>query len=63
MLANFPSSPKKQLNTSVGEESLAGAVKAVAERVSSEIDPATDLHATAEYRRSITRGLDRPIAD
>lgn len=34
------------------------AFEAVAEAVvSSEIDPATDLHATADYRRFITRGL------
>lgn len=42
----------------VGHEFSADLVKTLAEEiVKSEIDPATDLHATAEYRRRITRAL------
>lgn len=42
----------------IGNEFSLDAVKTLAEEVAkSEIDPATDLHATEEYRRSITRAL------
>ena len=42
----------------VGHEFSPDLVKTLAEEiVKSEIDPATDLHATAEYRRRITRAL------
>ncbi|MEI8131230.1 MAG: xanthine dehydrogenase family protein subunit M [Leptolinea sp.] len=42
----------------VGQEPTAEAFKAVAEAaVASEIDPATDLHATADYRRNLIRVL------
>jgi len=42
----------------IGNVPTKEAIEEVAEAVaSSEIDPATDLHATADYRRSITRVL------
>jgi CO/xanthine dehydrogenase FAD-binding subunit len=42
----------------VGQEPTSEAFKAVADAVaSSEIDPATDLHATADYRRNLIRVL------
>jgi carbon-monoxide dehydrogenase medium subunit/6-hydroxypseudooxynicotine dehydrogenase subunit alpha len=42
----------------VGNKPTKEAIEAVAEEAAaSEIDPATDLHGTAEYRRSITRVL------
>ena len=42
----------------IGQEPSAEAIKAVAEAAaSSEIDPATDLHATADYRRNLIRVL------
>ena len=42
----------------IGKEFSLDAVKTVADEVvKSEIDPANDLHATADYRRSITRAL------
>ncbi len=42
----------------VGNKPTTEAIEAVAEEAAaSEIDPATDLHGTAEYRRSITRVL------
>jgi CO/xanthine dehydrogenase FAD-binding subunit len=42
----------------VGQEPSTEVFKAVAEAAaSSEIDPATDLHATADYRRNLIRVL------
>ena len=42
----------------IGQEPTVEAIKAVAEAAaSSEIDPATDLHATADYRRNLIRVL------
>jgi aerobic carbon-monoxide dehydrogenase medium subunit len=42
----------------IGQEPTAEAIKAVVEAAaSSEIDPATDLHATADYRRNLIRIL------
>jgi CO/xanthine dehydrogenase FAD-binding subunit len=42
----------------IGKAPTREAIEEVAEVVSNEeIDPATDLHATADYRRSITRVL------
>ena len=42
----------------VGHEPTAEAIKAVAEAAArSEIDPVTDLHATADYRRNLIRVL------
>lgn len=42
----------------IGNKPTKEAIEAVAEAaVSEEIDPATDLHASADYRRSITRVL------
>ncbi len=42
----------------IGNVPTKEAIEEVAEAVaSSEIDPATDLHSTADYRRSITRVL------
>lgn len=42
----------------IGNKPSKEAIEAVAEAAAtSEIDPATDLHATADYRRSITRTL------
>ena len=54
----IPVLSKKAGEILIGNESSLDAVKTVAEVVvKSEIDPATDLHATADYRRSITRAL------
>jgi carbon-monoxide dehydrogenase medium subunit len=42
----------------IGQEPSTEAIKAVAEATAStEIDPATDLHATADYRRNLIRVL------
>jgi len=41
----------------VGNDPSQEAFKAVAEAAQSEIDPATDLHGTAEYRRNLVRVL------
>lgn len=49
---------QKAVEILVGEKPTAEALKAVAEAAStSEIDPATDLHATADYRRTLIRVL------
>jgi CO/xanthine dehydrogenase FAD-binding subunit len=42
----------------IGQEPTAAALKAVAEvAATTEIDPATDIHATADYRRNLIRVL------
>jgi CO/xanthine dehydrogenase FAD-binding subunit len=42
----------------IGQEPTAAALKAVAEAAATtEIDPATDIHATADYRRNLIRVL------
>jgi carbon-monoxide dehydrogenase medium subunit len=57
-VGEMPILSKKAVDILVGHEASQDAFKEVAEAVaSSEIDPATDLHATADYRRSITRVL------
>lgn len=49
---------QKAVEILVGEKPTAETLKAVAEAAStSEIDPATDLHATADYRRTLIRVL------
>jgi carbon-monoxide dehydrogenase medium subunit len=49
---------QKAVEILVGEKPTAEALKAVAEAAAtSEIDPATDLHATADYRRTLIRVL------
>jgi len=54
----MPVLSKKAGEILIGKEYALDAVKTVAEEVvKSEIDPATDLHATADYRRSITKVL------
>ena len=68
-VGELPILSKKASEILVGQEPSASAIEAVAEAaVKSEIDPATDLHATAEYRknlvgvlvnRSLTEAFDR----
>lgn len=49
---------QKALEILVGQKPTEEALKAVAETcATSEIDPATDLHATADYRRTLIRAL------
>jgi carbon-monoxide dehydrogenase medium subunit len=49
---------QKALEILVGQKPTEEALKAVAETcATSEIDPATDLHATADYRRNLIRAL------
>jgi CO/xanthine dehydrogenase FAD-binding subunit len=57
-VAETPVLSKKAVEILRGNESSKGAIEATAEAiVSSEIDPATDVHATADYRRFITHSL------
>lgn len=56
-VAELPILSQKAVEILVGNEPTREAIEAVAEAVQSEIDPATDLHATEDYRRSITRVL------
>lgn len=57
-VGELPILSAKAVEILVGNEPSKEAIEAVAEAgASSEIDPATDLHATADYRRSITRVL------
>ncbi len=59
---------QKAVEILVGQKPSEEALKAVAEAcATSEIDPATDLHATADYRRTliralVVRSLDQSIA-
>jgi CO/xanthine dehydrogenase FAD-binding subunit len=67
-VGEVPILSQKAVEMMVGEKPTAEILKAVAEAVAtSEIDPATDLHATADYRRSlirvlVTRSLAQSIA-
>ena len=57
-LGEMPTLSQKASKVLVGNEFSPDLVKTVASEIAySEIDPATDLHATADYRRSITRAL------
>ncbi len=56
-VGEIPILSNKAVEILVGNEPTKEVIEAVAEAADSEIDPATDLHATAEYRRSITRVL------
>lgn len=57
-LGEVPLLSGKAAEILVGNKGTAAEIEAVADAVvSSEIDPATDLHATADYRRAITRTL------
>lgn len=57
-VGEVPILSQKAVELMVGQKPTAEVLKAVAEAAaSSEIDPATDLHATADYRRSLIRVL------
>ena len=57
-VAEVPILSQKAAEILVGNKPTKEAIEAVAEAaVQDEIDPATDLHASADYRRSITRVL------
>jgi carbon-monoxide dehydrogenase medium subunit len=57
-VGEVPILSQKAVEMMVGEKPTADVLKAVAEAVAtSEIDPATDLHATADYRRTLIRVL------
>ncbi len=57
-VAELPILSQKAAEILVGNKPTKEAIEAVAEAaVQDEIDPATDLHASADYRRSITRVL------
>ncbi len=57
-VAEVPILSQKAAEILVGNKPTKEAIEAVAEAaVQAEIDPATDLHASADYRRSITRVL------
>jgi carbon-monoxide dehydrogenase medium subunit len=57
-VGEVPILSQKAVEIMVGEKPTADVLKAVAEAVAtSEIDPATDLHATADYRRTLIRVL------
>ena len=57
-VAEVPILSQKAGEILIGNKPTKEAIEAVAEAaVSEEIDPATDLHASADYRRSITRVL------
>lgn len=56
-VGEVPILSQKAVEILVGNAPSAEAFEAVGEAVQEEIDPATDLHATADYRRSITRAL------
>ena len=67
-VGEVPILSQKAVEMMVGEKPTADVLKAVAEAVAtSEIDPATDLHATADYRSTlirvlVTRSLAQSIA-
>ena len=57
-VGEVPILSQKAVEILVGEKPTAEVLKAVAEAcAASEIDPATDLHATADYRRTLIRVL------
>jgi len=57
-VGEVPILSQKAVELLVGQKPTEEAIKAVAEAAaSSEIDPATDLHATADYRRNLIRVL------
>jgi len=57
-VGEFPILSQKAGEILKGNAPTREAIEEVAElAASTEIDPATDLHATADYRRSITRVL------
>jgi len=56
-VAEIPILSEKAVEVLVGNKPSPELYAAVAEAVQAEIDPATDLAATADYRRSITRTL------
>jgi carbon-monoxide dehydrogenase medium subunit len=57
-VGEVPILSQKAVEIMVGEKPTAEVLKAVAEAAAtSEIDPATDLHATADYRRTLVRVL------
>jgi len=57
-VAEAPILSKKAREILIGNKPTKDAIEAVAEAAATgEIDPATDLHASADYRRSITRVL------
>ena len=57
-VAEVPILSEKAREILIGNKPSKDAIEAVAEAAStSEIDPASDLHASADYRRSITRVL------
>lgn len=56
-VGEVPILSQKAIEILVGNAPSTEAYEAVAEAIQVEIDPATDLHATADYRRSITRAL------
>jgi aerobic carbon-monoxide dehydrogenase medium subunit len=57
-VGEVPILSQKAVEILVGQKPTEDILKAVAEAcVTSEIDPATDLHATADYRRTLIRAL------
>ena len=57
-IGEVPILSQKAVEILVGKIPTPDALKAVAEAcATSEIDPATDLHATADYRRTLIRAL------
>ena len=57
-VGEMPILSQKAVEILVGEKPTPETIKAVAEACTgSEIDPATDLHATADYRRTLIRTL------
>jgi CO/xanthine dehydrogenase FAD-binding subunit len=57
-IGEVPILSQKAVEILVGEIPAPDALKAVAEAcATSEIDPATDIHATADYRRTLIRAL------
>ena len=57
-VGEVPILSQKAMEILNGNKPTAQAIEEVAEAaINSEIDPASDLHATADYRRSITRVL------
>lgn len=57
-VGEVPILSQKAVEILVGQKPTEEALKAVAEAcATSEIDPATDLHATADYRRTLIRAL------
>ena len=57
-VGEVPIPSQKAVDILNGNKPTAQAIEEVAEAaINTEIDPASDLHATADYRRSITRVL------